>query len=266
MSRRVRHAALALALAAGVASPSLGLAAEEGGIVLLVPQLSDRMESGRLTGLWVDLPKLAAARAHVAILRSEIVPYARITSSVPLSENYCCPLIARTAELEKDYSWIAPTQRIVFSAFVLKERTDPPRTVADLKRENIVALRGILEAQGLASLDLPASEANTGDQAVQMLLRGRATAVVLGTVGSWVAEAGGISLREAVRLAEWPGYFACSPKLDAAIARRLGEAIDDIFARGEDRGFAAADGLGEAYERMRPGAVATPEAEPAPAP
>ncbi len=260
MSRRACCAILALSLVAIAVPPSTGSATEADGIVLLIPQLSptDLVGNGLLTGLWVGLPKLAAARAQVAITGIEIVPYARIFKAVPSGENYCCPLIARTAELEKDYRWLAPTQRIILSAFVLRDRADPPRTLDDLKRETVVALRGVLSAQALASLGLSVGETHTGDNAVQMLQRGRVTAVILGNVGAWVAQRSGVALREAVRLWEWPGYFACSPGLDAAISRRLADAIDDIFAHGEDRAFAAADGLGDDYERMRPVAAETP--------
>jgi polar amino acid transport system substrate-binding protein len=247
----------------GIAVPSsTASAAEADGIVLLVPQLlpTERIEDSQLTGLWVGLPKLAAARAQVVIPDIEIMPYARIFKAVPSGKNYCCPLIARTAELEKNYRWVAPTQRVVLSAFVLTGRADPPRTIGDLKQETILALRGVLSAQALASLGLSAGEANTGENVVQMLQRGRASAVVLGTVAAWVAQRTGVALREAVRLWEWPGYFACSPGLDAAISQRLADAIDNIFAHGEDRAFAAADGLGDDYERMRPVAAEKPPA------
>jgi ABC-type amino acid transport substrate-binding protein len=251
---------LAMSLVAIAAPPSTGSATEAGGIVLLVPQLlpTDMVENGRLTGLWVGLPKLAAARAQVTIAGIQIVPYARIFKAVPSGKNYCCPLIIRTAELEKDYRWLAPTQRIILSAFVLRDRADPPRTLDDLKRETVLALRGVLSAQALASLGLSVDEAHTGDDAVRMLQHGRVTAVILGNVAAWMAQRNGVALREAVRLWERPGYFACSPQLDAAISQRLADAISDIFAHGEDRAFAAADGLGSDYERLRPVPAETP--------
>jgi ABC-type amino acid transport substrate-binding protein len=263
MSRRTRCAILALWVVAVAVPPSAGSAAEPAdGIVLLIPQLlpTDRAEDGQLIGLWVGLPQLAAARAQVAILDIEIMPYARIFKAVPSGNNDCCPLIARTAESEKKYRWVAPTQRVALSAFVLKDRADPPRTIGDLKHETILALRGVLSAQALASLGLSAGEANTGENAVQMLRRGRASTVVLGNVAAWLAQRSGAELQEAVRLWEWPGYFACSPGLDPAISQRLADAINKIFAQGEDRAFAAADGLGHDYERMRPVAAETPPA------
>ncbi len=262
MSGRARFIMLALSLFSIAASPSSGSATEEAGIVLLVPQLLPTwpMDDNQLIGIWVDLSKLAATRAQVTIAGIHIVPYARIFRDVPSGQNHCCPVIARTAGREKDYKWLAPTQRMIVSAFVLKDRANPPRTLGDLKNESVLAIRGILSAETRASLGLSADEVNTGDEAVRMLQRGRASAVVLGNVASWMAERRGVALQEAVRLWEWPGYFACSPILDAAITRRLAEAIKQIFARGEDRAFAAADGLGDQYERMRPVAVDPPPA------
>jgi hypothetical protein len=61
-----------------------------------------------------------------------------------------------------------------------------------------------------------------------------------------------IAIEEAVRLSETPGYFACSPRLDPAIGQLLAVEIDAIFATGEDRAIAAANGLGDAYEAVRP--------------
>jgi len=181
---------LALSLFSIAASPSSGSATEEAGIVLLVPQLLPTwpMDDNQLIGIWVDLSKLAAARAQVTIAGIHIVPYARIFRDVPSGQNHCCPVIARTAGREKDYKWLAPTQRMIVSAFVLKDRANPPRTLGDLKNESVLAIRGILSAETRASLGLSADEVNTGDEAVRMLPRGRASAVVLGNVASWMAE------------------------------------------------------------------------------
>ena len=79
MSGRARFIMLALSLFSIAASPSSGSATEEAGIVLLVPQLLPTwpMDDNQLIGIWVDLSKLAAARAQVTIAGIHIVPYAQ---------------------------------------------------------------------------------------------------------------------------------------------------------------------------------------------
>jgi hypothetical protein len=67
------------------------------------------------------------------------------------------------------------------------------------------------------------------------------------------AKEAGVTVKEAMPLAETLGYFVCSPGIDNATADRLAKAINGIFADGLDRPLAAADGMdAQIYDRVRP--------------
>jgi hypothetical protein len=67
------------------------------------------------------------------------------------------------------------------------------------------------------------------------------------------AKEAGVTVKEAMPLAETLGYFVCSPGIDDTTADRLAKAINGIFADGLDRPLAAADGMdAQIYDRVRP--------------
>jgi ABC-type amino acid transport substrate-binding protein len=211
-----------------------------------------RLEDGKPAGYWVELIGLAASRAEVAV-SFQILPYVRALREVSDGTNRCNPLVARTADREASYSWIAPTRRLLISAFVLRGATDPPRTAEALKQREIAVMRGTLGDLTLTNLGIPARRVVDTDQMALLLKRGRVSVIVSDfQVAMAAASSAAIAIEEVVRLSETPGYFACSPDLDAAAGQRLTIEIDAIFATGEDRAIAAANGLGDSYEIVRP--------------
>ena len=96
--------------------PSGALA--DAGITVLVGRSppSVRWEGGKLTGYWVELSRLVAARAEVPLLNVDPVPYVRALRDVAAGDGLCHPFVARTPARESHYRWIAPTRRIVISA------------------------------------------------------------------------------------------------------------------------------------------------------
>ena len=54
----------------------------------------------------------------------QILPYARALREVSEGANLCNPLVARTPDREGSYSWVAPTRRLLVSAFVLRGAID----------------------------------------------------------------------------------------------------------------------------------------------
>jgi polar amino acid transport system substrate-binding protein len=252
--RQLAVLALLILVGAGAVPSPRPAAAANGAIEVLLAHAppTTRVEDGKPTGYWVELIGLAASRAEVAV-GFQILPYARALREVSEGTNFCNPLIARTPDREATYSWIAPTRRLLISAFVLRGATDPPRTVAALQSREIAVMRGTLGDLTLTSLGIPARRVADIDRLALLLARGRVSVIVSDfQVAMAAAGSAAIAIEEAVRLSETPGYFACSPRLDPAIGQLLAVEIDAIFATGEDRAIAAANGLGDAYEAVRP--------------
>jgi polar amino acid transport system substrate-binding protein len=210
------------------------------------------VEDGRPAGYWVELIGLAASRAEI-VVGFQILPYARALREVSEGTNLCNPLVARTPDREGSYSWVAPTRRLLVSAFVLRGAIDPPRTAAALRDREIAVMRGTLGDLTLTALGIPARRVTDTSHLALLLERGRISVIVSDfQVAMAAASTAAIAIEEVVRLSETPGYFACSPRLDPAIGRRLAVEIGTIFAKGEDRAIAAASGLGDSYEVVRP--------------
>lgn len=213
-----------------------------------------RQEGDTLTGYLVELIRLATSRAEVPIDHYEIVPYSRALKEISTSANYCNGLVARTPERETLFSWVAPTRRIIISAFAHAAIPDPPRTLEDLKKHEIAVQRGTLGDLTLTELGIPATRISETGHLVTMLKSDRVAVFVAdyGT-GMAVARDAAVDLVELMQLTEKVGYFACSPRLDPEIAHRLGDAFKDIFAKGLDRPLAKDEFDSAVYERIRPG-------------
>jgi polar amino acid transport system substrate-binding protein len=252
--RQLAVLALLILVGAGAVPSSRIAAAADAAIEVLVAMSppTTRLEDGRPVGYWVELIGLAASRAEVAV-GFQILPYARALREVSDGTNLCNPLVARTPDREETYSWIAPTRRLLISAFVLRGAADPPRTVEALKQREIAVMRGTLGDLTLATLGIPARRVADTERLALLLERGRVSVIVSDfQVAMAAASTAVIVIEEVVRLSETPGFFACSPRLDPAIGRRLAVEIDAIFATGEDRAIAAVNGLGDSYEVVRP--------------
>jgi polar amino acid transport system substrate-binding protein len=245
----------ALAIGSVPMPRSGGADAAEPGIEIWLPLAPPnvRQEGDTLTGYLVELIKLAASRADVPIDHYEVVPYSRALKEISTSANYCNGLVARTAERETLFSWVAPTRRIIISAFTHAAMPDPPRTLDDLKKHEIAVQRGTLGDLTLTELGIPATRISETGHLVTMLKSDRVAVFVAdyGT-GMAVARDAAVELAELMQLTEKVGYFACSPMLDPEVARRLGDAFKDIFANGLDRPLAKDEFDSAVYERIRP--------------
>jgi len=248
---------LLVALGIGVVPmPRSGRAdAAEPGIEIWLPLAPPnvRQEGDVLTGYLVELIKLAASRADVPIDHHEIVPYSRALKEITTSANYCNGLVARTPEREKLFSWVAPTRRIIISVFAHADMRDPPQTLEDLKKHEVAVQRGTLGDLTLTELGIPATRISETGHLITMMKSDRVAVFVAdyGT-GMAVARDAAVELVELMQLTEKVGYFACSPRLDPEIARRLGDAFKDIFAKGLDRPLAKDEFDSAVYERIRP--------------
>jgi ABC-type amino acid transport substrate-binding protein len=246
---------LALAAALCVAVSAVDANADDAGITILVGRSppSVRWEGGKLTGYWVELPRLAAARAKVPIRNIEPVPYVRALRDVAAGDDLCHPFVARTPARESHYRWIAPTRRIVISAFVIAGTADPPKSTDDLRHREIAVQRDTFGDATLIALDIPATRVTDTNQLGILLAHDRVSAFVAEYAsGISAAKQAGIAVDEAMQVSETLGYFVCSPSLDTAVAERLTRAVNEIFAQGLDRPLAAADGDSGAYGRVRP--------------
>jgi hypothetical protein len=137
---------VALGIGAVPMPRSSGADAAELGIEIWLPLAPPnvRQDGDTLTGYLVELIRLATSRAEVPIDHYEIVPYSRALKEISTSANYCNGLVARTPERETLFTWVAPTRRIVISAFAHAAMPDPPRTLEDLKKHEIAVQRGTL--------------------------------------------------------------------------------------------------------------------------
>jgi polar amino acid transport system substrate-binding protein len=248
---------LLVALGIGVVPlPRNGVAdAAEPGIEIWLPLAPPnvRQEGDTLTGYLVELIRLAASHADVPIDHYEVVPYSRALKEITTSGNYCNGLVARTPERETLFSWVAPTRRIIISAFAHADMPDPPQTLEDLKMHEIAVQRGTLGDLTLTELGIPATRISETGHLITMMKSDRVAVFVAdyGT-GMAIARDAAMELAELMQLTEKVGYFACSPRLDPEIARRLGDAFKDIFAKGLDRPLAKDEFDGAVYERIRP--------------
>jgi ABC-type amino acid transport substrate-binding protein len=213
-----------------------------------------RWENGRLTGYWVELSRLAAQSASVAIEGFLNLPYQRSLQELAGGTRQCHPFVARTPKHESLYRWIAPTRRIVTTVFVTDDMPNPPKTLEELKRHEIAVQRDTLGDQTLDRLGIPAMRvSDTGSLAV--LLANRRVSMFVAEYASGFASAkeAGVAVKEAMPLAETLGYFVCSLEIDDATADRLAKAINGIFVDGLDRPLAVADGMdAKIYDRVRP--------------
>lgn len=237
-----------------VAAPAVDAIADEAGITVLVGRSppSVRWEGGKLTGYWVELSRLAAARAAVPILTIDPVPYVRALRDVAAGDGLCHPFVARTPAREPHYRWIAPTRRIVVSVFVVAGAANAPKSIAALKHHEIAVQRDTFGDTTLIGLGISATRVTDTNQLAILLSHDRVSAFVAEYAsGLAAAKEAGIAVDESMQVSETLGYFACSPSLDEAIAQRLAQAINRIFAEGLDRALATADGE-ESYERVRP--------------
>jgi ABC-type amino acid transport substrate-binding protein len=223
-----------------------------------------RWEDGKLTGYWVELSRLAAQKAHVTIESFENMPYQRSQLEVASGTRKCHPFIARTANNEASYRWVAPTRRIVTTVFVTSDMPNPPTTIDALRQHEIVVQRGTLGDHTLEELGIPATRVADTSRLAIMLAHHRVSVFVAEYASGFAsAKEAAVAVKEAMPLAETMGYFACSPGLDGAIAGRLAAAINDIFVAGLDRPLAAADGMdAEVYDRVRPPAVPAATGQP----
>lgn len=252
MARFRSIAALVLALAA----LSRPVAAADDAIEMLVGRTPPnvRWENGKLTGYWVELSRLAAQNADVPIKDFQNLPYQRSLQELTGDGRQCHPFVARTPKHEPLYRWIAPTRRIVTTVFVTDDQPNPPRTLDDLKGHEIAVQRGTLGDQALEQMGIPATRiADTGFLAI--LLANHRVSMFVAEYASGFASAkeAGVTVREAMPLAETLGYFVCSPAIDDTTADRLATSINGIFADGLDRPLATADGMdAQIYDRVRP--------------
>jgi ABC-type amino acid transport substrate-binding protein len=248
--------AAAFALILGALPVPSGALAEDGSIEMLVGRTPPnvRWENGKLTGYWVELSRLAAQNAKVAIKGFQNLPYPRSLQEVAGGIRLCHPFVARTPKHEASYRWIAPTRRIVTTVFVTGDLPNPPRTLEDLRGHEIAVQRGTLGDQALEQLGIPAMRI-TDTSRLAILLANRRVSVFVAEYASGFASAkeAGVTVREAMPVAETLGYFVCSPGIDDATADRLAKAINGIFANGLDHPLAAADGVdARIYDRVRP--------------
>jgi polar amino acid transport system substrate-binding protein len=233
-----------------------GALAEDGSIEMLVGRNPPnvRWENGKLTGYWVELSRLAAQNAKVAIKDFQNLPYPRSLQEVAAGGRLCHPFVARTPDRESMYRWVAPTRRIVTTVFVTENLPTPPKTIEELKGHEIAVQRGTLGDHALEQLGIPAMRV-TDTNRLAILLANHRVSVFVAELSSGFAAAkeATIAVREAMPLAETLGYFVCSPGIDDATADRLARAISGIFADGLDRSLATADGMdAQVYDRVRP--------------
>ena len=135
-----------------------------------------------------------------------------------------------------------------------KPAANPPRTLEDLRGHEIAVQRGTLGDQALEQLGIPAMRI-TDTSRLAILLANRRVSVFVAEYASGFASAkeAGVTVREAMPVAETLGYFVCSPGIDDATADRLAKAINGIFANGLDHPLAAADGVdARIYDSVRP--------------
>jgi ABC-type amino acid transport substrate-binding protein len=235
--------------------PAVDGSAEDAGITVLVGRSppSVRWENGKLTGYWVELSRLVGAQAQVPILNIDSVPYVRALREVAAGKNLCHPFVARTAEREPHYRWIAPTRRIIISVFVVAGTADAPKSIDALKHREVAVQRETFGDATLSELGIAATRVTDTNQLAVLLSHDRVSAFVAEYAsGIAAAKEAGIAVDEPMQVSETLGFFVCSPSLDPAVADRLAQAIGAIFAEGLDRPLAAADGEGDAYERVRP--------------
>jgi ABC-type amino acid transport substrate-binding protein len=213
-----------------------------------------RWENGKLTGYWVELSRLAAQNADVPIKGFLNLPYQRSLQDLAGGARQCHPFVARTPKHEELYRWVAPTRRIVTTVFVTEDLPNPPKTIEELKGHEIAVQRGTLGDQALQTMGIPATRI-TDTSRLAILLANHRVSVFVAEYASGFASAkgAGVTVKEAMPLAETLGYFVCSPGMDDAIVDRLAKAINGIFAHGFDRPLAAADGMDtQIYDRVRP--------------
>lgn len=256
MQLRHRLSGLLMAIVLCAAAPAVDSVADDIGIAVLVGRSppSVRWEDGKLTGYWVELSRLAGARAQAPILNIDPVPYVRALRDVAAGDGLCHPFVARTPAREPHYRWIAPTRRIVISVFVIAGTTDAPKSIDDLRHRELAVQRDTFGDATLNALGIPATRVTDTNQLGVLLAHDRVSAFVA-EYGSGVAAAkeAGIAVDEPMQVSETLGYFVCSPSLDTAVAERLATSINEIFAQGLDRPLAEADGMDAAiYERVRP--------------
>lgn len=247
-------AACVVVLAALPLSP--GASAEDSSIEMLVGRTPPnvRWENGKLTGYWVELSRLAAQNANVSIKDFLNLPYQRSLQELAGGARQCHPFVARTPKHESLYRWIAPTRRIVTTVFVTDGLPNPPETLEELKWHEIAVQRGTLGDQTLERMGIPAMRISDTSRLAVLLANHRVSVFVAEYASGFAsAKEAGVTVREAMPLAETLGYFVCSTGIDDAIADRLARAINGIFTNGLDRPLAAADGMdAQIYDRVRP--------------
>lgn len=237
------------------ALPSSALA-EDSSIEMLVGRTPPavRWANGHLTGYWVELSRLAAQKADVAIKDFLNLPYQRSLQELTAGQRQCHPFVPRTSKYEALYRWVAPTRRIVTTVFVTTDLADPPKTIEELKQHEIAVQRGTLGDQALENLDIQATRV-TDTNRLAVLLANRRVSVFVAEYASGFASAqeAQVAVKEAMPLAETMGYFVCSLAVDDDTVDRLAKSLADIFAEELDRPLAAADGVDSAvYEHVRP--------------
>jgi ABC-type amino acid transport substrate-binding protein len=248
--------AAAFVLVAGALLLPSSVLAQDSSIEMLVGRTPPnvRWENGKLTGYWVELSRLAAQNADVPIKDFLNLPYQRSLQELAGGARQCHPFVARTPKHESSYRWVAPTRRIVTTVFVTEDLPNPPKTFDDLKGHEIAVQRGTLGDQALETMGISAMRI-TDTSRLAILLANRRVSVFVAEYASGFASAmeAGVTVKEAMPLAETLGYFVCSPGIDGAVADRLAVAINGIFADGLDRPLAAADGMdAQIYDRVRP--------------
>jgi ABC-type amino acid transport substrate-binding protein len=248
--------AAAFALVAGALPLPSSVLAQDSSIEMLVGRTPPnvRWENGRLTGYWVELSRLAAQNAEVPLKDFLNLPYQRSLQELAGGTRQCHPFVARTPKHEASYRWVAPTRRIVTTVFVTEDLSNPPKTIEELKGHEIAVQRGTLGDQTLEKMGIPAMRI-TDTSRLAILLANHRVSVFVAEYASGFASAkeAGVTVKEAMPLAETLGYFVCSPGIDNATADRLAKAINGIFADGLDRPLAAADGMdAQIYDRVRP--------------
>ena len=252
--------AAAFAMVAGALPLPSSVLAQDSSIEMLVGRTPPnvRWENGRLTGYWVELSRLAAQNAEVPLKDFLNLPYQRSLQELAGGTRQCHPFVARTPKHEELYRWVAPTRRIVTTVFVTENLPNPPKTIEELKGHEIAVQRGTLGDQTLEQMGIPATRI-TDTSRLAILLANHRVSVFVAEYASGFASAkeAGVTVKEAMPLAETLGYFVCSLAVDRATADRLAKSINDVFAEGLDRPLAKADGMDAAiYDRVRPPAVA----------
>jgi ABC-type amino acid transport substrate-binding protein len=248
--------AAAFVLVAGALPLPSSVLAQDSSIEMLVGRTPPnvRWENGKLTGYWVELSRLAAQNANVPIRDFQNLPYPRSLQEVAGGTRLCHPFVARTPKHEELYRWVAPTRRIVTTVFVTEDLPNPPKTIEELKGHEIAVQRGTLGDQALQAMGVSATRI-TDTSRLAILLANHRVSVFVAEYASGFASAkeAGVTVKEAMPLAETLGYFVCSPGIDDATADRLAKAIAGIFADGLDHPLAAADGMdAQIYDRVRP--------------